>query len=47
MTEFEEFQRLSAAGDADRLAAFQAHSAYDFSRISDSIHAKPLVRKMN
>ena len=48
MTEFEEFQRLSAAGDADRLAAFQAHSAYDFSSISDSIHAmNEAARKEN
>lgn len=48
MTEFEEFQRLSAAGGADRLAAFQAHSAYDFSRISDSIHAmNEAARKEN
>lgn len=39
MTELEKFQRLSAAGDVDRLSAFQAHSAYDLSRISDSIHA--------
>ena len=48
MTEFEKFQRLSVAGDADRLAAFQAHSAYDISRISDSIHAmNEAARKEN
>lgn len=48
MTELEKFQRLSAAGDVDRLSAFQAHSAYDLSRISDSIHAmNEATRKEN
>ena len=48
MTEFERLHRLSATGDTGRLAAFQAHSAYDFSRISDSIHAmNEATRKEN
>ena len=48
MTELEKFKRLSAAGDVDRLSAFQAHSAYDLSRISDSIHAmNEATRKEN
>ena len=48
MTEFERLHRLSATGDTGRSAAFQAHSAYDFSWISDSIHAmNEATRKEN
>lgn len=48
MTEFERYQRMSARNDSGRLAAFQATSAYDFSRISDNIHAmNEAVRKEN
>ena len=48
MTEFERYQRLSARNDSDRLAALRATSAYDFSRISDSIHVmNEAVRKEN
>ena len=47
MTELEKFQRLAAAGDVGRLSAFQAHSPYDLSRISDSIHAMNEATRKN